>query len=843
MAILKNEYQQVITVLALGILCTLFYHGCRSSEIAVDEEINPDFVLPVPEQRHEPVPLQELTPLADIPSPMEEFRGVWVATVANIDWPSQPGLPVEKQKEELITLLDRAASLHFNAIIFQVRPAADAMYNSPIEPWSYYLTGKMGRAPLPEFDPLEFVIREAHQRGLELHAWFNPYRAGHPTDRSEVSPDHVSKTNPDDVVEYGDFLWLDPGSNTAREHTIAVIMDVVQRYNIDGVHFDDYFYPYPSYADGADFPDEKSWQFAEQNGNTLSRGDWRRNNVNRLMKELSERIKQEKPHVKFGISPFGVWRPGFPENTTGFDAYENLYADARLWLKEGWVDYFTPQIYYRIDQTAQPFPVMLEWWVEQNDYKRHVWPGLYTSRIRTTDTVWPAEEIVGQMYTTRGFPEVSGAVHFSMKVFLENSYGFNQKIASGAHARPSVIPPSPWMDAHIPSGPQIEFNDYGDYYALHLSHESEDTVRWWNVKTRFGDTWEYKVVPGTRKIVQYFGGISMIRPDEILVSVINRFGNESEPVRADLSQEKETNNGLSKEEKPSFIKRMEWGNVQPRGVHANAIRRNILQRDTLRFNDITILFDGIVKSMPFPGELLKVPQTASDVDTEEKETIILQLFKNGVKEQVRVEQGEAFNWYGYHIGIIGADFSSGMVQLEIATVPSLSVDRAAFRGVGTARDRLRVPHRVQSITLHHTGSPQPLKRDSDPEEVLRNLYKWGVEERNWWDVPYHYLIDLDGTIYEGRDEKYAGETNTMYDPRGHFLISVMGNYNQQQVTNEQLQSIAELMAYAIKKYNLVVEDIGIHQEFADTSCPGVYLKRFFDDGSLIHMVKENLTDQ
>lgn len=813
----------------------LFNYGCKSSEKVSDvtESAAVESSIESKEERK-----TEDFILKSEFEPMTEFRGVWVATVANIDWPSDPGLSVDKQKEELITIVDKAASLHFNAIVFQVRPAADAVYNSHLEPWSYYLTGKMGRAPLPEFDPLEFVIQEAHKRGMELHAWFNPYRAGHPADKSEISPDHISQTNPDYVIEYGDFLWLDPGSEGAREHTLSVIMDVVERYDIDAVHFDDYFYPYPSYAEGAEFPDEKNWQIARQEDSTLLRGDWRRENVNKLIKELSDRIKETKPHVKFGISPFGIWRPGFPEYTSGFDAYEYLYADARLWIKEGWVDYFTPQIYYKMDQVPQPFPVMLDWWLEQNDYDRHIWPGLYTSRIRAEDRSWSSEEILGQIYTSRGFPGVSGAIHFSMKPFLENTNGFNQQITAGPHALPSIVPASPWMDERVPEPPTAEIIDYGEFYSLYIDHEAPESVRWWIVRANFGNVMDYDVIPAQRRDIRYYGGEAMKRASEIRITAVNRFGIQSAEVSVSMDNISNQKEDSSDVKLPAMISRSEWGKKKPGGVEANGIRRNILQRDTLRFHNLTIVYEGIVKSAPFPADLLKIPETAPEDQPEEKETIILRLYKNGVAERMKIEKGDAFNWYGYHIGVIQSDFQSGMIQLEVATVSSLPVARAAFMNVGEAGDRIRVPHRIRNITLHHTGSNEPITKDMDSKQILRNLYNWGAEDRNWWDVPYHYLIDPDGNIYEGRDERFAGDTNTTYDPRGHLLISVMGNYSLQEPTKEQIEAISNLMVYGLEKYGLTLEKLGTHSHHADTSCPGTKLQQIFDDGTLLELVRK-----
>ena len=352
----------------------------------------------------------------DVP---REFRAAWIATVANIDWPSEPGLPVARQKAELRRLLDQAAALNLNAVIFQVRPHADALYDSPHEPWSYYLTGAQGRAPDPAYDPLSFAVEAAHARGLELHAWFNPYRAGHPADTSALAPTHVARQHPSWVRTYGDYLWLDPGVPAARDHTHRVILDVVRRYDIDGVHFDDYFYPYPAYADGAPFPDSASWARARANGWSGSRADWRRHNVNRLVERVYRSIKETKPHVAFGISPFGIWRPDHPPGTRGFDAYAQLYADARTWLREGWVDYMTPQLYYRLDQYGYSYPEMLRWWIEQNEQDRHVWPGLYTSRVRMAgERHWPDAQILGQIYTARSHPGATGQVHFSLQALM-----------------------------------------------------------------------------------------------------------------------------------------------------------------------------------------------------------------------------------------------------------------------------------------------------------------------------------------------------------------------------------------------------------------------------------------
>ena len=317
--------------------------------------------------------------LADTVPPFpREFRGLWVASVNNIDWPSKPGLSAEQQQTELIALLERAQRLGFNAVLLQVRPCCDALYRSEKEPWSEYLTGTMGQDP--GWDPLEVAVTEAHVRGLELHAWVNPFRARQSGAKSPAAPHHIAVRRKDLVKTYGALLWLDPGEPAARQHSLDVLMDIVQRYDIDGLHVDDYFYPYKIFTDEKNkvekpFPDDNAWKKYTQSGGTLERSDWRRSNIDTFIRDLYQQIKVAKPHVKFGISPFGIWRPGNPPQITGYDAYANLYGDSRKWMQEGWADYFSPQLYWKIEQPGQSFPVLLIWWSQQNTQNRHLWPG------------------------------------------------------------------------------------------------------------------------------------------------------------------------------------------------------------------------------------------------------------------------------------------------------------------------------------------------------------------------------------------------------------------------------------------------------------------------------------
>jgi uncharacterized lipoprotein YddW (UPF0748 family) len=461
---------------------------------------------------------------ASMPSLQREFRGVWVASVANIDWPSRRGLPVERQKAELISILDRARELRLNAVILQVRPAGDALYASPLEPWSEYLTGTMGQAPSPFYDPLAFAVEEAHRRGLELHAWFNPYRAKHPTARSSASPGHISRARPELVRQYGTHLWMDPGEQAVQDHTVAVILDVVRRYDIDGVHIDDYFYPYRERDRSGrmiEFPDDRSWERYRNTGGTLSRNDWRRNNVDRLVERLYTEIKREKRWVRFGVSPFGIWRPGYPAQVRGLDAYTELYADARKWLVNGWVDYFAPQLYWPVAQQAQSYPVLLDWWVAQNHHGRHLWPGNFTSRVGPDRARhWPASELLEQIHLTRDRAGATGNVHFSMRTLMGDPDGLSAQLAQ-VYREPAVVPASPWLGAAAPPAPYVALRSAGPGAVLEITHPGASP---WllAVRTRNGSAWSTQLLPGSTRSMA-LGEV----PDEVVVTAFDRLGAES----------------------------------------------------------------------------------------------------------------------------------------------------------------------------------------------------------------------------------------------------------------------------------------------------------------------------
>lgn len=462
-----------------------------------------------------------------LPIIMREFRGVWIATVDNIDWPSKPGLSAGQQQVELRTLLDRAVALRLNAVIFQVRPSADALYASKLEPWSAFLTGRQGRPPRPAYDPLTFAVKEAHARGLELHAWFNPYRARHPAEPPPSAGTHISRTHPELVRRYGQYLWLDPGDAAVRQRTLSVVLDVVRRYDIDGVHIDDYFYPYPE--GGVDFPDETTYRRYTSLGGTFARADWRRANVDSLVHALYDGIKAAKPWVKFGISPFGIWRPGYPTSVRGLDAYERLYADARKWMNEGWADYFTPQLYWRTDAPEQRYLDLLGWWIGENRMGRHVWPGNFTSRATSAArNLWDPSEVVTQVRVTRLEPGASGNVHFSMKAF-GLSPSLSMSLTRDVYGGPALVPPSPWLADSAPPPPRVTVRSTARSWELRLTPHAGSVVRLWTIRWRDDNSWHAIAVPGDQRSVTLSGAKAAV------VTAIDRTGMESEPVIVGLT--------------------------------------------------------------------------------------------------------------------------------------------------------------------------------------------------------------------------------------------------------------------------------------------------------------------
>lgn len=475
--------------------------------------------------------------LPPIPAIQREYRGIWVATVANIDWPSKPGLPSDQQQAEAIKILDAAVDAKLNVIVLQVRTSCDALYESQLEPWSYFLSGTQGQPPSPAYDPLSFWIEQAHRRGLELHAWFNPFRAKNTGQSYTDCESHISRTKPQLVKKYGNdktsYLWLDPGESTAREHSLSVFLDVLQRYDVDGIHIDDYFYPYP--VDDLPFPDDPAWQRYTDSGGTSDRDDWRRESMNQFIEQLYQDIKRIKPHVKFGISPFGIWKPGYPASVAGFSQHDKLYADARLWLNEGWCDYYSPQLYWAISAKQQSFPALLRWWAEENKLGRHLAPGIYTSRIGNKTNGYSVDEVVSQTYVARHMPGSHGVVHFSMKSLLENREGLGDKLKSGVYSEIAITPAMNWLDDKPPAAPKLKL-ELSDTTSILWESGDEQPIARWCLWTLVDGKWDSRLLPGTHKQLDLQAAEKKVQA--VAISAIDLFGNESSKTVARSGAEK-----------------------------------------------------------------------------------------------------------------------------------------------------------------------------------------------------------------------------------------------------------------------------------------------------------------
>ena len=481
-------------------------------------------------------PVWQVAPELDAlaPAAQREFRAAWVATVANIDWPSRKGLSSAEQQAQIRAIVDRAAELGLNALILQVRTSADAFYPSALEPWSEYLTGTQGQAPEPFYDPLALWIELAHARGMELHAWFNPFRARQSAGRSAPHASHVSQSQPSWVKTYGDQLWMDPGEPAAAAHTLAVFQDVLQRYDVDGIHIDDYFYPYPVTENAQskteiDFPDQPAWQRYLDGGGTLERADWRRDNVNRLVERIYTMIRSTKPWVQFGISPFGLGRPDLrPPGIQGFSQYHKLYADIERWLQQGTLDYLVPQLYWRMDQAAQAFVPLLDYWNRQNTQGRNVYAGMFTSRIAApgadSASGWAPSEISKQIAATRERAPGSGHVHFSMVALMQNRQGLADTLRTQTYAQPALVPASPWMGQAVPAQPVAQVRAAGDQaLALHIA--PAPAAQRWALWLRYGQTWQWMLC--TQRTATLPAASADGALNAIVVSALNRANQES----------------------------------------------------------------------------------------------------------------------------------------------------------------------------------------------------------------------------------------------------------------------------------------------------------------------------
>lgn len=423
--------------------------------------------------------------------PKREIRAVWVATVYNIDWPSRSGLPVEEQKRELIEMLEQHKKNGMNAIVYQVRPACDAMYDSKLEPWAKWITGVQGKAPDPYYDPLEMMVEECHKRNMELHAWFNPFRAVSGYENKTLDSSHIAVRHPEMIITYGENKLLNPGLPETRAYVSSVIADVVRRYDIDAVHMDDYFYPYK--IEGEIFADHEAFDSFPGNFSDEEIDDWRRNNVDLAIQQIQDSIKALKPWVRFGISPMGVWRnrsldPRGSDTQTNQTCYDDLYADILKWVENGWFDYVTPQAYRQIGYEIADHKKIAEWW-NANSYGMNLYMGHGTHRLdKNSDTrEWQSsKEIIRQVTLARSLPNISGNFYFSSKVFLKDPVDINKTLQEKIYPYPALIPLNPAIPGNKPEPPQsLEvLNDHDNYKLI----------------------WKHAAKPGTYFVVYRFKG-------------------------------------------------------------------------------------------------------------------------------------------------------------------------------------------------------------------------------------------------------------------------------------------------------------------------------------------------
>ena len=497
----------------------------------------------------------QLTPplgaaLTPPPQVAREFRAVWATPIWDrgfTDFPSKPGLTAEEQRAEIDAMLDRSAALGLNAVIMHVRMAGDALYPTTFAPWSAFLSGTSGVGPSPAYDPLAYAVEQAHARGLQLHAWFNPFRAMLPNFAGHAASTHVTRAHPEWIRTYGTQTWIDPGDPAARKFVLETILDVARRYNVDGVHIDDYFYPYresklvrrrvrgkrvTSRVD-IPFPDDKTWKkYGKPNG-FVDRDAWRRANIDGFIRDLYKNIKAIKPTMLVGISPFGIWRPGSPSGITGLDAYGEIYADSKRWLAEGWLDYLAPQLYWEVDGKENRFRLLDDWWRSVNPQHRYIWPALYTSHIYGGHDAWPLGEIRNQITTIRatrlGSPDAPGEVHFRLGALFADNNRLASDLAAAAYSERALVPAFPWLDPTVPAAPIVAVVPMNGPMSITVAPGDSTPVRWWLVQTRARDgRWTTNVRPAGGGMLpsDAFGTED---PDEVAVTAISATGVASAP--------------------------------------------------------------------------------------------------------------------------------------------------------------------------------------------------------------------------------------------------------------------------------------------------------------------------
>jgi len=468
-----------------------------------------------------------------------QFRGVWIASVRNLDWPSKQGLSVRKIKKEYIKQLDLLKKLGMNAVIVQIRPIADTFYPSEYEPWSEFLSGTQGVAPEKGFDPLAFMIKETHRRAMEFHAWFNPYRAARTEFKANLAPSHIFNLHPEWFVEYGKDVYFDPGITEARKFVEKVIGDVVSRYDIDAVHFDDYYYPYR--LEGIEFPDTVSFANNSRGFALEDKDDWRRENVNLLVKELYDTINSIKPWVHFGISPFGVWRnksqdPDGSDTETLQTNYDDLFGDSQAWVRNGWLDYILPQCYQYLGRDIMDYRVVTRWWSDHNHgVNFYIGQGPFRLGNDNRGEPWTrGNEIERQLYFNDSIPNLLGSAYFRSKTFFDNPLGVNDVLKDKFYALPALPPAS-----HHDGGKTFELNirtvskqvkrrkvyvewesDKAENVRYYVIYKSEDT----------SDPKNIIAVTADKSISIKMRSLG-IEAGELMITAVDRYRIESKPLK------------------------------------------------------------------------------------------------------------------------------------------------------------------------------------------------------------------------------------------------------------------------------------------------------------------------
>lgn len=491
-------------------------------------------------------PMRPLGRRLEPPPPVpREFRGAWATPIWDRgfrDWPSRAGLTPDAQRAELRTMLDHAAAAGLNAVLLHVRIAGDALYPSAFAPWSGFLSERQGEPAVPEYDPLAYAVSEAHARGLQLHAWFNPFRAVLQTSNASVAPNHVTRTHPDWIRKYGSQTWINPGDPAARKFVLATILDVAKRYEVDGIHLDDYFYPYRESRIvshrvhgrrihtrvAIEFPDARTWQrFGRAKGWT-DRDAWRRANIDQFVEDLYSGVKAINPAIVVGISPFGIWRPGSPPGVTGLDAFGEIYADSKKWLARGWVDFISPQLYWELGGPQDRFRALDAWWRSVNPRERYVWPALYTSHVYGGRDAWPIGEIREQIATIRaarvGSTDAPGHIHFRLAALFADNNRLAADLATAAYSERAIVPPFAWLGASVPAAPLVAPVRTDSPTSFSITPGDSTRVRWWLIQTRGRDgRWTTTLRPAGdgRFEASAFGTAD---PDEVAVTAITATG-------------------------------------------------------------------------------------------------------------------------------------------------------------------------------------------------------------------------------------------------------------------------------------------------------------------------------